>query len=221
MEFHWTPKENLHVTLNFLGETDVERLVDLEQLLEAATQTLAPCKTSLRGMGAFPDEHHMRVLWVGVRKSRALASLQNELGHRLEEAGFPNEDREYLPHLTIGRLRKSRTAVDLISPFVRTSFDDLHVRSVILYESVLQKAYPVYKKLSSNCVEFMTNPDRFLPEFAIGTTVQGHEEVHRLPFHEASRTRRKCWPRGTCAIDKREIRKGRGRSYFRSLKDTP
>ena len=149
MEFHWTPKENLHVTLNFLGETDVERLVDLEQLLEAATQTLAPCKTSLRGMGAFPDEHHMRVLWVGVRKSRALASLQNELGHRLEEAGFPNEDREYLPHLTIGRLRKSRTAVDLISPFVRTSFDDLHVRSVILYESVLQNAYPVYKKLSS------------------------------------------------------------------------
>jgi 2'-5' RNA ligase len=147
MEFFWTPKENLHVTLNFLGDVGVEALPVLETVIEKATEALPPAKTSLRGMGAFPDDHHMRVLWVGVRKSRGLAGLQSELAEKLTEAGFEQEDREHQPHLTLGRLKKARTAVDLISPFVRTSFDDLHVRSIVLFESLVVGSHPVYKKL--------------------------------------------------------------------------
>jgi RNA 2',3'-cyclic 3'-phosphodiesterase len=147
MEFFWTPKENLHVTLNFLGEIDVELVSTIETIIDSATGELAPVETSLRGMGAFPDEHHMRVLWVGVRKSRTLGGLQRELAEKLRAAGFPQEEREYLPHLTLGRLRKARTAVDLISPFVRTSFDDLEIATIVLYESLLAGSHPVYKKL--------------------------------------------------------------------------
>lgn len=93
----------------------------------------------------------MRVLWVGVRRSRALADLQDEVAQALAAIGFDRsaEERDYVPHLTIGRLRKSRTGVDLISPFVRTSFGDLFIERLNLYESVMAGSHPVYKCLSS------------------------------------------------------------------------
>ncbi len=147
MEFYWIPDENMHVTLNFIGETPVERLPALVELLSSVARNLAPVKTSLKGMGAFPDERHMRVLWIGVRRSRALHALHESLREALIEQGFPQEDRDYAPHLTIGRLRKTRTATDLISPYVRTSFEDLAVGSIVLFESVLQGSHPVYKNL--------------------------------------------------------------------------
>ena len=149
MEIYWIPASNLHVTMNFLGETDIDRLAILEKTILSVTAQTSVLKTSLRGMGAFPDHHHMRVLWVGVRKSRALSELQSRLALALQEAGFPQEDREYIPHLTVGRLKKSRTAVDLISPFVRTSFGDLFIDHLALYESVLAGSYPVYKCVST------------------------------------------------------------------------
>lgn len=147
MEVHWIPEANYHVTLCFLGSTPAERVSDLEKLLRTVASESAPIETSLRGMGAFPDERHMRVLYIGVRKSRALAELQDRLRTTLESAGFPQEDRDYSPHLTVARLRKSRSGTDLLSPYVRTSFGDVSIPSIILYESVLQGSHPVYKPL--------------------------------------------------------------------------
>ena len=151
MAMHWAPTSNLHVTTNFLGETARAELPRLLALLEAAAKQCAPTSTSLRGLGAFPDAHHMRVLWAGVRKSRGLAALQENLAAKLQAAGFPQEDREYLPHLTLARLRKARSGQDLISPFVRTSFQNVEIQSVTLFESVLEGHAegmgPVYKIL--------------------------------------------------------------------------
>lgn len=147
MEVKWVLEENLHVTLNFLGSTSSTRLGDLEEILRTIGAEFAPIKTSLRGMGAFPDDRHMRAIWIGVRKSRPLATLHGRLTTLLREYQFDQEDREYIPHLTIGRLRKSRSGTDLLSPYVRTHFGDILVRSAVLYESVLHGAHPVYRPL--------------------------------------------------------------------------
>ena len=149
MEFNWTPEANFHVTLSFLGNTPESRLPELESLIREVAVETPPLATSLRGMGAFPDERHMRVLWVGVRKSRALSELQSRLEEKLTAAGFVNEDRDYSPHLTIGRLRKSRAGGDLLSPYVRTSFGDVAVSAITLYESLLHGGHPVYNPLLS------------------------------------------------------------------------
>ena len=145
MEFNWAPEANLHVTLNFLGETDVARLAELCGVIQDVASSAAPFETSLKGFGGFPDERHMRVLWVGVRLSRALAELQSRMREELLGRDFPQEDRDYVPHLTIGRTRKARAGTDLISPYVRTSFGDIDVGDITLYESLMQGSHPVYK----------------------------------------------------------------------------
>lgn len=149
MEVNWVPKENLHVTLYFLGATPSERIPELERLIETVGQTHSAFSTSIRGMGAFPDSRHARVLWVGVRNSRALNQLQAALRETLIQAGFPQEERDYVPHLTIGRLRKARAVDDLLSPYVRTSFDDIRVESISLFESLQHGPQTVYKVLKT------------------------------------------------------------------------
>jgi 2'-5' RNA ligase len=145
MEFYWSPAGNFHLTLFFLGNTETGRLAELERLLAEIASVSAPIKTSLKGMGGFPDLHHLRVLYIGVRKSRSLAETQARVTEMLlaHEFGQP-EDREYVPHLTIGRLRKSRSSVDLISPHIRTSFGDVEAGELVLFESVKHGAQPVY-----------------------------------------------------------------------------
>jgi 2'-5' RNA ligase len=145
MEFNWTPVANLHVTLNFLGETEVSRLADLCDVVQEVASTATPFETSLRGFGGFPDERHIRALWVGVRNSRALVELQDRLREELVGRDFPQEDRTYLPHLTIARTRKARSGTDLISPYVRTSFGDIEVGGITLFESQMHGPHVVYK----------------------------------------------------------------------------
>lgn len=149
MEVYWVPKENFHVTLNFLGATPTERLPELEKLIENVGQSHSGFTTSVRGMGAFPDTRHARVIWIGVRNSRALNELQWALRETLVQAGFPQEDRDYVPHLTIGRLRKARAIEDLISPYIRTSFEDVRVDAITLYESLQHGPHPVYKAIKT------------------------------------------------------------------------
>lgn len=149
MEFDWAPPESYHVTLNFLGATAPEKISEIAHLISGVARAHAPFETTLRGLGGFPDEHHMRVLWVGVRKSRWLSDLQNDLSEALRSLGCELEDREYTPHLTIARTRKARSGKDLISPWVRTDFGDLRIGTVALFESVMHGPKPRYEVLET------------------------------------------------------------------------
>ncbi|MES2855386.1 MAG: RNA 2',3'-cyclic phosphodiesterase, partial [Bdellovibrionota bacterium] len=57
------------------------------------------------------------------------------------------------PHLTVGRLRKSRSGKDLLSPYVRTQFGDLAITEFTLFESRIQASRPHYESLSRYLLE--------------------------------------------------------------------
>lgn len=149
MEIDWIPHANFHVTLNFIGNTAPEKVADIESVIREVAAICAPFSTSLRGLGAFPDDLHMRTLWVGVRNSRALRFVQRELKEALIAKGFHQEDRDYVPHLTIGKTRKSRSARDLLSPYVRTQFGEVDGSNIVLYSSVMHGARPHYEPIFS------------------------------------------------------------------------
>ncbi len=149
MEFDWSPVKNYHVTLNFLGATEPSQISEIAHMLSSVARAHSKFETTLRGLGGFPDEHHTRVLWVGIRRSRLLTDLQIELTEALEALGFAPEDREFVPHLTIARTRKARSGKDLISPWVRTDFGDVEVGSIALFESVMHGARPHYEILET------------------------------------------------------------------------
>lgn len=143
----WVPLENLHITLNFLGEQPLEHVPLILEVMQEVAARHTAFELELRKVGAFPDEFQARVLWLGVTRSKYMVSLQEELQQLLEEKGFPVDEREFKPHLTIGRIRNARRVTDMIAPLVRADFGLYPVQHLNLFESVLRGAYPEYLPL--------------------------------------------------------------------------
>lgn len=90
----WTPEENLHLTLAFIGEAP--RPEPALQVLESVE--FEPFSLELQGMGAFED-----VWWAGVAPNPALEDLARKLRRGLAEAGIPYDRKRFRPHITLLR----------------------------------------------------------------------------------------------------------------------
>ena len=101
----WNRVEQWHFTLAFLGEIPedgVARAVAASRMVAAETRAFF---LRLGEPGAFPPRGAARVLWLGVAQgAEALTFLQRRLAERLREAGLALETREFVPHLTLGRV---------------------------------------------------------------------------------------------------------------------
>lgn len=140
------PVDNYHCTLNFLGETDTALLPELTSILEEVSKRHQSFDLKIHGAEAFPESGKGRVIYVGVQNSKELRALQEDCLELLR-ARFHPEERPYVPHLTIARLRNPRNLLDILSPVKNQNFGTLHVPELILYESVSGGAFPVYKPI--------------------------------------------------------------------------
>lgn len=105
----WTPPEQIHLTLRFIGD-----LSDAE--LDAAREALAgvrvePFPLGVEAVGFFPPRGQPNVVWAGVGGGHPrLHQLRQQVDDRLLAAGVPFELRSFIPHFTIGRCRESPPA---------------------------------------------------------------------------------------------------------------
>jgi 2'-5' RNA ligase len=99
----FTTKENLHLTVNFIGET--KRLMEVQQAMKLAVEKtkVGSFALSIGGFGKFKRKEG-DIYWIGVEKEPSLWRLQKELVKELKEIGFFDvDDKDYKPHLTLGR----------------------------------------------------------------------------------------------------------------------
>ncbi len=113
----WLPREQWHVTLQFLGPVaDAEALA---AAVGAATASQASSTHQLAGGSAFPSPRRGSVLWIGVEPPEPLAALAAAVGAATAPLGHAPEARPYQPHLTVARAARPRPlapAVDTIGP---------------------------------------------------------------------------------------------------------
>ncbi|MCM2280656.1 MAG: RNA 2',3'-cyclic phosphodiesterase [Bdellovibrionaceae bacterium] len=144
MNVKWSPPSNWHITLMFLGDVEEDRLPKLGERLFAAAARASAFEIRISGMGAFPDERHARVIWAGTSRSQPILDVQTALETEFGEEGFAPEQREFHPHLTLGRLRSAGSVREMISPFVRRHFGEERIEQIVLFESIQQGHFPVY-----------------------------------------------------------------------------
>ncbi len=154
----WTRRENLHLTLRFLGNVDVPMHVALTATLEDTLREAQPPLLTVAGLGAFPSMARPRVLYAGITcLSGALDSLQRLAENAAQHAGLPPEASPFHPHLTLGRVRYHARNKALTHALHHTAIpptDAFVADAVSLYESVLGPAGPVYtrrKRLRIGC----------------------------------------------------------------------
>ena len=154
---HWTRRENLHVTLKFLGDVPETELAGVCSAVQAAVCQQDPLEIEWGGLGAFPDAQRPRTLWVGIRQGdESLRTLHGLIDKNLTEFGFPPESRRFHGHLTIGRIsRRDELAADQMAEvediFKREQTTEgvgMMVEEVITFSSFLDSEGRVYQPIA-------------------------------------------------------------------------
>ena len=102
----WTPIENQHVTLKFLGSTPPDRVPEVIAACASVAAAIEQSELALEGAGVFPSRSRARVLWAGLDDpAETLSRVARGLDEQLEPLGYPIEKRRFTPHLTLARFR--------------------------------------------------------------------------------------------------------------------
>jgi RNA 2',3'-cyclic 3'-phosphodiesterase len=124
----WTPSQNMHLTLRFLGETQEAAAEDLARALPLIA--FEAFQVEISGVGTFPNAREPRVLYARVVPNPFLTSLQQQVQRVTESLGFEPEGRPYRPHITLARLRRPDPRK------VRSSIRSLHVDTAFVVSVV-------------------------------------------------------------------------------------
>ncbi len=102
----WVEPENLHLTVQFLGNVSEDQVPAVAQALNAAATGITPFTLKLKGVGVFPSREKPRVFWAAVGgDSTALLLLCRRVQRALQELGFTSGKNKFSPHLTLARFR--------------------------------------------------------------------------------------------------------------------
>jgi RNA 2',3'-cyclic 3'-phosphodiesterase len=176
----WARPESIHLTLRFLGDIEETQVEPLKRVLEAAAAEARPFSLEARGLGAFPTPQRARVIWLGLhglsggvsgkesaaphaestRDARderrpddaltALVALQAAIEEGVVGLGLAREDRPFMPHLTLARIRERKAMEPLIR--LLTSHRDhlvgsMRADAIALVRSELRPEGAVYTSL--------------------------------------------------------------------------
>lgn len=138
------PTENWHITLRFLGECS-DSQTDLVMHRLSDTVSASQSRVWCEGLGAFPRPSKAGVVFVKVDDpSGILDHLAAVCEEAAIDAGFAPEDRPYVPHLTLSRLRP---ALDVRALFA--AFGEFRVPIKVRAITLLRTIGPRYDTVDS------------------------------------------------------------------------
>jgi 2'-5' RNA ligase len=135
--------DNMHLTLRFIGDMDERKLASLEQMLRGIRFAGFGC--SVKGVGVFPSESYVKVVWAGVESGGALESLASDVQDALR--GFGGDER-FSAHVTIARVKRKTELGGFLEKHGNDSFGSFTVSSFELIESVLGPDGPRYTTIA-------------------------------------------------------------------------
>lgn len=147
----WVEEGNLHVTMRFLGEITQAQRQAVESLLLKVARSRAPIEAALSVVGTFPERGMPRVIWVGIGQGAdELSRLAEEIERGLAALPISNEERRFVAHVTLGRVRSPRAGDVLrrrLTQIRWTPPAPFWIERVTLFQSTLGGAGPVYTAL--------------------------------------------------------------------------
>jgi 2'-5' RNA ligase len=151
IDARWVSADAVHLTIQFLGDVREHELPEIERGLREAIATVKPFEVEFRGLGVFPNQKKPRAVWVGLHGD-GIAGVADAVETVLSPLGFPPEEREMTPHITLGRLRSTRgteTLIRIIRSSTERSFGTSRLNAVTLYRSQLRPDGAVYTPVTT------------------------------------------------------------------------
>ena len=151
-KINWVDEKNLHFTLKFLGKTATSEIAKITETLEHIAQTTNAMDIKIENLGIFGSRYDPRVIWAGIESSEPLLALGEKVLNKLNAAGFKRDRQNFVPHITLGRIKHIRDKKQLkvvIDKNKAIWHQHDRVDSFYLYESILKPEGPQYKVVKS------------------------------------------------------------------------
>lgn len=152
----WQSPEQMHITLKFLGELSDDEVSGLKQALTGISMTSFNLKVQQIGM--FTRNDIPQVIWVGVAPDEQITQLYKAVEARCASLGFETDKRPFLPHITLGRVKRNIQRKQVKNLLDNTEPVSFSVDSFGIYKSELHpdgaihtllKKFPLPDKLDN------------------------------------------------------------------------
>lgn len=150
--FRLTKKEQLHITIAFLGEIKEEKIIQIKKELDKIKFNKFTLKT--KGFGFFPSDTKIRIVWIGLEENKEFLKLQHDIRKIF------NFKEKLMPHITIARAKKilfdkEKSLKNKLSKMMtqektkeeKNSETIFEVDNFIFYESIPEKEGHFYRKI--------------------------------------------------------------------------
>lgn len=147
----WVEPQNFHLTLKFFGEIADEDVDVICRELESVSLALTPFYISIRKTGVFGSRYNPKVIWFGIEDDGQQAKLAEKVLSGMDKSGFPRDRQNFVPHLTVGRIRRlsdKQHFQKTIKKFAEANLMEMQVNEIYLYESHLKPDGPVYETVN-------------------------------------------------------------------------
>ncbi len=149
-QIKWVEKQNLHLTLKFLGEISEKQAFKVKDVLMHFARSQHSFSVLPEGIGYFKSRGIPKVLFVKIKNKKVLQQLANEMNDFFLPLEFEKESRPFNPHLTLARIKflKNKNAFyEAFRLYQDISLQPSIVSEIILYQSLLKTEGPVYREL--------------------------------------------------------------------------
>ena len=146
----WEAENKFHVTIKFLGNVGENTLPDILSTVKNAVTRHNQFSVIYQTIGAFPNKNRPRVLWVGCTNSdHKLMEIKNNLDYVLTPYGFEIEDRQFNPHVTLGRIKSPSGIKNLIQKLENVTFQprQVSITEILVVKSILKSSGSEYTTL--------------------------------------------------------------------------
>ena len=147
----WTNPEQYHITLRFIGDTELVDIKKIGDALHAGIHVPERISLNIDGLASFGPRKRPRVIWVGFEETDFLESLKREVDAVLEKCGIPAREQPFRAHLTLGRVRslKNLTEYYLTMEKMKHQFHGTVLfEKLVFFRSILGPRGPEYQVLN-------------------------------------------------------------------------
>ena len=142
-DVRWTRPENYHWTLQFVGDVSDGQLSELCARVAEGVVDFEPFALAARGVGAFPSSARPRTLWLGAGQGyEEVVELHAAVESSLASMDLRSENRKYVPHITlgrVGRMRSARRLAAMIDKFTDFEAGETVAEEVIVFASQMTR----------------------------------------------------------------------------------
>jgi RNA 2',3'-cyclic 3'-phosphodiesterase len=154
LDIKWVRVENIHLTVIFIGNMEMDQLDDMGDIVKDACNSFPPLTISLKSAGVFSSRRNPRVIWIGLDGDiERMSVFKNRLEEGLRPFGIKEEKRGFSPHLTLGRFKKgAKLGVqldDLLLKYGGLESPMVTLNELVLFRSELTPKGAKYSRLNA------------------------------------------------------------------------